>query len=50
MEGPLDGINQLRFLDNRQASLFHQRLYPRKLLFSAIREGPWKLSRVQDQG
>lgn len=51
-ERPLDGVNLLPFLSNRDpdAAPPHQKLYWHKLWFSAMRDGPWKLIYVQDYG
>lgn len=43
---PLDGVDLLPYLDGTRTGVPHQQLYWRKLECAAMRNGPWKLIRV----
>lgn len=47
---PLDGVDLLPFINNEKKGIPHQQLYWRKLDCAAIRDGNWKLIRVDDYG
>ena len=46
-EKPLDGVDLLPYLSGQKDGVPHARLYWRKLECAAMRDGPWKLIRVE---
>ena len=49
-EFPLDGVDLLPFVNGKAKGVPHERLYWRKLECADIREGKWKLIRVEGLG
>lgn len=47
---PLDGKNLLPYINGKNKDIPHQKLYWRKLDCAALRDGPWKLIRVDNYG
>lgn len=47
---PLDGVDLMPFLHGKTESVPHERLYWRKLECAAMRDGQWKLIRVDGYG
>jgi len=47
---PLDGVDLKPFLTGENKGTIHERLYFQRENIAALRHGPWKLIRVEDQG
>ncbi len=47
---PVDGVNLLPFLQKETSKIPHQQLFWRKLECASMREGKWKLIRVENLG
>jgi len=47
---PLDGVDLMPYLTSKKKGVPHKELYWRRLDCAAVREGPWKLIRVENLG